>query len=180
MSTETETEPLGWCVVANVATETANGPGGLEIRAGVRHFPAGAKVWVLPPMWANDSDRLMVVGHHRGRGHRLVRVPVLWRHLTGFRVRMIYSPAVMRAIQRPARGSRQPWLWNSRAQAQEYVDLWSHGKPLEGRLDDSTDRPPISDPPPPVLDHKGQTYHLAHFNAYRARYSVLPPPSEAI
>ncbi|BEL12679.1 hypothetical protein Q0Z83_108700 [Actinoplanes sichuanensis] len=130
MSTETEAEPLGWCVVANVVAETANGPGGLEIRAGVKRFPAGAKVWVLPPMWANDSDRLMAVGHHHGRGHRLVRVPVRRRHLTGFRVRMIYSPAVLRAIQRPARGQCRPWLWAGHAEAQEYAELWSHGRPL--------------------------------------------------
>lgn len=138
MSTETEAEPLGWCVVANVAFETANGPGGLEIRTGVRHFQGGAKVWVLPPMRANDSDRLMAVGHHRGRGHRLIRVPVLWRHLTGFRVRMIYSPAVMRAIQRPAGGRPQPWLWASHAEAQDYAELWRHGKPAAAVRGDMT------------------------------------------
>ena len=37
------------CVVANVAEETAHGEGGLDIHQGLRHFAAGAKVWVLPP-----------------------------------------------------------------------------------------------------------------------------------
>ena len=45
-------QPGGFCVVANVAAETAHGQGGLELRRGARHFAAGAKVWVLPPQWA--------------------------------------------------------------------------------------------------------------------------------
>lgn len=44
--------PGGFCVVANAAAETARGEGGLDLSRGVRHFAAGAKVWVLPPQWA--------------------------------------------------------------------------------------------------------------------------------
>jgi hypothetical protein len=36
-----------FCVVANIADQTAHGEGGLEPRRGVKHFPPGAKVWVL-------------------------------------------------------------------------------------------------------------------------------------
>ncbi len=49
---------------------------------------------------------------------------------------------------------------------------------LEARLDDSPHLPMVSDPPPAELDHRGRIYHLAHFNAYRALYSSLPPPPE--
>jgi hypothetical protein len=35
-----------FCVVANIAEETAHGEGGLELRLVVKHFPPGAKVWV--------------------------------------------------------------------------------------------------------------------------------------
>jgi hypothetical protein len=48
-----------FCVVANVAQETASGEGGLEVRAGVRHFAAGAKVWVLPSGLAVDEPSLL-------------------------------------------------------------------------------------------------------------------------
>jgi hypothetical protein len=44
-----------FCMVANVAEETAHGEGGLELRQGLRHFAAGAKVWVLPPQWGDWS-----------------------------------------------------------------------------------------------------------------------------
>ena len=37
-----------FCVVANIADQTAHSEGGLELRRGLRHFPPGAKVWVLP------------------------------------------------------------------------------------------------------------------------------------
>ena len=60
--------PGGFCVVANVAAETARGEGGLDLRRGVRHFAAGAKVWVLPPQWGDGGDQLIVAGHHRGAG----------------------------------------------------------------------------------------------------------------
>jgi len=45
----------GFCVVANVAEETARGEGGLDLALGTRHFAAGAKVWVLPAQWATGA-----------------------------------------------------------------------------------------------------------------------------
>jgi hypothetical protein len=44
-----------FCVVANIAEETAHGEGGLELRRGVKHFPPGAKVWVLPLQWGDGA-----------------------------------------------------------------------------------------------------------------------------
>jgi hypothetical protein len=46
---ERQAELAAFCVVASIAAETAHGEGGLELRRGVKHFPPGAKVWVLPP-----------------------------------------------------------------------------------------------------------------------------------
>ncbi len=43
-----QAELAAFWVVANIAEETAHGEGGLELRRGVKHFPPGAKVWVLP------------------------------------------------------------------------------------------------------------------------------------
>jgi len=111
-----------FCVVANVAEETASGEGGLTVRAGARHFAAGAKVWVLPPQWGDGGDQLIVAGHHRGtRGRRgLARMVMPRRHLTGFRVQGVYSPAVIRALTRPLTelgSGHAPRLWATRQQA---------------------------------------------------------------
>jgi hypothetical protein len=172
-----DAQQLDHCVVANVARETANGPGGLEIRAGLKHFPPGAKVWVLPPRWANALDRVFVVGRHRGSS-RYIRIAVPLPHLTAFRVRTIHSPAVLRAILRPAaRDTRQPRLWSDRAEAEAAAERWNRPH-LEARLDDSPHLPLVSDPPPAEFEYQGRIYHLAHFNAYRALYSSLPPPPE--
>ncbi|GAA2794527.1 hypothetical protein [Crossiella cryophila] len=54
-----DAELLAWCVVANVAAETAHGPGGQESRQGLKHFAPGAKVWVLPPQSMHRVDRLI-------------------------------------------------------------------------------------------------------------------------
>ena len=166
---------LAWCVVANVAQETAQGPGGLEIRAGTRHFAAGAKVWVLPPQWGDGGGKLLVVGRHRG-SNRLIRLVVQRRHLTGFRVRMIYSPAALRSILRAA-GTRVPRLWADRAEAEAAVARWRIPT-LNAYFDDSPYSSTVDDPPPAELERDGRIYHLAHFNANRARYSASPPPEE--
>lgn len=169
--------PLAWCVVANVAQETAQGPGGLEIRTGTRHFAAGAKLWVLPPQWGDGGDKLFVVGRHRG-GRGLIRLVAQRRHLTGFRVRMIYSPAVLRSILRAARSNgRVPRLWTDRAEAEAAAARW-RVPTLDAYFDDSPFSAVVDDPPPAELEVHGQIYHLAHFNANRARYSAQPPPEE--
>ena len=51
-----------FCVVANVAEETAHGEGGMELRQGIKHFAAGAKVWVLPPQWGDGGAQVIVAG----------------------------------------------------------------------------------------------------------------------
>lgn len=74
-----EQSPLAFCVAANVADWTAHGEGGLEPQRGLRHFPAGAKVWVLPVQWGDGGAQVIVVGHHRGthgRGYVRMVIPV--------------------------------------------------------------------------------------------------------
>ncbi len=177
-----QAQPGAFCVVANVAEETASGEGGLNLRGGVKHFTAGAKVWVLPPQWGDGGDQLIVAGHHRGaRGRRLARMVVSRRHLTGFRVQGVYSPAVMRALTRPlAEFGRDhaPCLWNTREEAEQTAARW-RDRPLTARADDWSFTTLVTDPPPMELAYEGRTYHLAHFNAYRAIYSPQHPPAES-
>jgi hypothetical protein len=169
-------EPLAWCVVANVAREIPSGPGGLEIRRGTRHFSPGTKVWVLPPRWGDGAERLVVIGRHRG-SRRHVRMVMPRRHLTGFRAQGIYSPTAFRRLTE--------WgpLWKSREQAEYIAADWSrplldvvftngHDLWRTGRMG------MVLEPPPLEIEHDGQTYYLAHFNANRAVYSTLPPPPE--
>ncbi len=177
-------QPGGFCVVANIAEETAWGEGGLELRRGASHFAAGARVWVLPPQWGDGGEQLIVAGHHRGtRGRRgLARMVISRRHLVSFRVQGIYSPAVMRALARPLTElgwDCPPRLWNSREEAEQTAASW-RDRPVTARADDGprylTTR--VTDPPPMELTHQGQTYYLAHFNAKRAIYSLQAPPPE--
>ena len=64
--------PGGFCVVANVAQETARGEGGPDLRRGVRHFAGrGEGVGAAAP-WGDGGEQLIVAGHHRGaRGRGL-------------------------------------------------------------------------------------------------------------
>lgn len=125
---DSEAEVLAWCVVANVAAHTTHGPDGVEVRRGLKHFAPGAKLWVLPPQWGDGGEKLFVVGHHRGRGTgRLARLVIDRYHLTNFRVRGIYSPAVYRELMR----RWEPWgdhplrLWETRDVAEETAQWWN-------------------------------------------------------
>lgn len=173
-----EGQALAYCVVANVANDTAHGEGGLEIRAGIKHFAAGAKVWVLPPQWGDGAEKVMVVGRHRGSAGPYIRMVIPRRHLTNYRVRMVYSPALLRALTKPWNGDeRGPRLWETREAAEETVTWWQQPA-IKAEFDDDPRSAEVSDPPPIELQCNGKTYHLAHFNARRARYSSQPPPIE--
>lgn len=178
---ETEQAPLlGYCLVANVAEETAHGEGGLELRSGIRHFAPGAKVWVLPAQWGDGGEKLLVAGYHRGtRGRRgYVRIVVPRRHLTNFRVRGIYSPALLETLTRPVcPGGRAARLWDTREAAEKSAAL-CNATPVEAVDDSYGFLPFVSDPPPMELQHEGSTYYLARFNARRAVYSLKQPPAE--
>lgn len=120
-------ELLAWCVVANVQAETAHGPDGEDVRAGLKHFAPGAKVWVLPPQWGDGGDSVFVLGRHRGRGQgRLARLVVPRVHLTGFRVRGVYSAAVHRELTRPWPRWDGPLMqWASKEEAEKAAAWWN-------------------------------------------------------
>ena len=156
--------PLAFCVVANVTQWTAHGEGGLELQRGLRHFPPGAKVWVLPVMWGDGGANVIVVGHHRGtRGRGYARMVIARRHLADFRVQGIYSSALMKAITAPWR-DLELRLWASRADAEAQADYW-RVHPVEAHADDWSFHTSVSNPPPLDLQHQGRTYYLARFNA---------------
>jgi hypothetical protein len=171
-------QPLAYCITANIADETTQGDGGLEIRAGLKHFAPGAKVWILPPQWGDGGEKVMVAGRHRGAAGPYIRIVVPRRHLTSFRVRAVYSPALLRALTKPWKGLEYgPSLWETLQQAERSASQWQE-RTIEARFDDETRSVDVIDPPPLDLQHNGKTYYLAHFNARRALYSSQPPPIE--
>ena len=166
-----------FCVVANVAEETAHGEGGRDLQQGLQHFAAGAKVWVLPPVWGDGGVQVIVVGYHRGtRGRGLVRLVVPRRHLTSFRVQAVCSPAVARELTRPLTEfgwQHAPAMWETREDASRAAERW-RDCPLDAWVDDRW-YCAVSSPPPGELSRDGRTYYLVHFNAHRAVYSAEPP-----
>ena len=114
--------PLAWCVVANVSPETAHGEAGMELRRGLKHFKAGAKVWVLPAQWGDGGERLVVIGHHRANHVKYLSLVVERRHLENFRVRGVYSPAVLRRLD-------QRSCWEDRESAESAAERWNVLRP---------------------------------------------------
>ncbi|MFE1318331.1 hypothetical protein [Kitasatospora phosalacinea] len=181
MADGTGPEPLGLCIVADIALETGHGEGGLEIRRGHRHFAPGAKVWVAPAAWGDGGESVIVAGRHRGNSRRYARMVIRRRFLVDSRVRVVCSPALVRALTTAEPGEEKEFgarfLWSPQ-EAERWARSWNTPE-TEAQLDGrhSWTRL-VADPPPMELHLDGVTYYLAHFNANRARYSSEPPPVE--
>ena len=63
----------------------------------------------------------MVVGRHRG-SPQYVRMVLATRYLTDFRVRGVYSPAVLRELTKPWHGDLPARLWES----QDHAERWAN------------------------------------------------------
>ena len=151
----------------------------------MKHFPPGAKVWVLPPQWGDGAGQLIIAGHHRGmHGRGFARMVLARRHLTRFRVQGVYSPVLVRAPTRPLSElgrDHAPRLWQTRHEARheagQAATIW-RTLPLTARADDGSFTSIVTDPPPTEITWQGQGYYLAHFNAHRVIYSRRLPPAE--
>jgi hypothetical protein len=178
---ETPDGLLGWCLVANVARETAHGDSGLDIQHGTRHFSVGALLWIPPVPWDPGHCRWPAVGRHRGNGRRYVNMVVRAEDLENYRVKGVYSEGLVRSLNGrlhdPAapRTLQNPW---SREDAQRCADSWQ--QPREPVRIDGRSHPGLSvpNPPPAELQVDGETLHLAHYGTRGAHYSRTPPPVE--
>ncbi|MEV5955458.1 hypothetical protein AB0M11_17100 [Streptomyces sp. NPDC051987] len=172
---------LGWCLVANVARETLHGEGGLDLQHGMKHFAAGALLWIPPVPWDPGHCRWPAVGRHRGNSRRYVSMVVRAEDLENFRVKGVYSEALVRRLNGrrhdPAapRTLQNPW---SREDAQNWADRWN--QPREALRIDGRSYPwmTVTNPPPAELCVDGETLHLAHYGTRGAHYSRTPPPVE--
>ncbi|MFD4598414.1 hypothetical protein ACFWPQ_10280 [Streptomyces sp. NPDC058464] len=174
---------LGWCLVANVAREIARGEGGLEIQHGTKHFRAGTLLRLPPVRWDPGHWRWPAVGRHRGNGRRYVHMVVRADDLENFRVKGVYSEALVRSLNGYAhdpaapRTLQNPW---TRERAQSWADGWNrHREPvfIEGHPY-ARPRMSVPNPPPAEIQIDGETLHLAHYGTRGARYSRTPPPVE--
>ena len=92
----TEAQPV-WCIVANVVDQRPYGPGGAEWRCGLRLFSAGAKVYVPDGYAGMGYQTVTVIGRTR-HAPRYAIVDVATEHLTNWRLKLVYSPAVLDRI----------------------------------------------------------------------------------
>ena len=77
--------------------ERPYGPGGAEQRRGLRLFNPGAKVWVPDGFAGMGYENVTVIGQTR-KSRRYAIVNVATEHLTNWRVKLVYSPAVLDRI----------------------------------------------------------------------------------
>lgn len=95
---ETVALPPVWCIAANILRERPYGPGRQELRAGTKHFAPGAKVYLIEFFWGMGGESVTVVGRHR-RSHRYLTLTIRSAWVVNWRVELVYSPFVIRAIQ---------------------------------------------------------------------------------
>jgi hypothetical protein len=102
-------EPI-WCVVANVVTERTFGPGGADVRSGTKHFRPGARLYIIDA-YSGTCENVIGIGHHRG-SNRYCRMVVPVRFLENFRVKLAYSPEVIRLANEHF--ATRPTAWSER------------------------------------------------------------------
>ncbi len=95
---DAEDEPPAphWGVVGNVVEERLVGASG-EVRAGTKKLRPGAKVHFHSAFWGMGGEQITVVGRHRG-SNRFVTTVLDHRHVTNWRAKVIYEPAVLRRL----------------------------------------------------------------------------------
>ncbi|WP_419904784.1 hypothetical protein [Kiloniella sp.] len=82
-----------WCVVGNVKKEIPFGPDGGELKSGLKHFKAGAKIHIVGS-YSGGCENIIAIGHHRKSGkyiHCVIRV----REVENLRVKIIYSKSIL-------------------------------------------------------------------------------------
>lgn len=131
-----EAEQPVWCITANVVEQRPYGPGGEQARRGIRLFGPGAKVWVPDGYAGMGYETVVVIGRTRHSPRHAV-VSVDTKFLTKFRVKLVYSPAVLHRIQ------EADWPANGRAFSQHedhsspaYRDDLQHMASMLQRLSD--------------------------------------------
>ena len=155
-----ESALLAYGISANVRREIGRGEGGLDIQRGTKHFTAGAKVWVLPVHWGDGGEQVVVVGRHRGSRGPYIKMVTSRRCLENFRVRRIYSPALMAAMERPLRNYR--WkvvLWPDEETAVRTAEAWNHPR-IKAYFDRQHYKSVgvVCDPPPAQVVRGGTTF----------------------
>jgi hypothetical protein len=102
--TETEAEAGGegaglWCVVGNIVGEHPYGPGGEDVRSGLKKLRPNSKVYVIGGYGGMGWERITVVGRLRYNNKYIV-IDIASKYLRNHRVKLIYSPTVIRAVER--------------------------------------------------------------------------------
>jgi hypothetical protein len=82
-----------WCVMANIKHEIPYGPGGGEIKSGVKKFKAGAKVHIVGAYYG-PAECVIVVGQHRKIG-KYISCVIRATAVENLRVKKIYSPQII-------------------------------------------------------------------------------------
>ncbi|MCC9602263.1 hypothetical protein LOC67_17040 [Stieleria sp. JC731] len=82
-----------WLITASVVETRPYGEGGVETKAGTKHFRAKAKVYIIDAYWGT-CENVTVVGHHRASG-RFVKMDLPLRYLQNLRISLCYSPTVI-------------------------------------------------------------------------------------
>ena len=115
----TEPQPGYYCLVGNIVAEHEFGSE-REIKSGTKQFTPGTKVYCLPPQWGDGYEKAIVVGICR-KSRRWITVVMQTRHITNWRAKSLYTPAVLKRLRDGFDGFNRQW------QSRDEVDQWVAG-----------------------------------------------------
>lgn len=85
-----------WCVVGNVKKEIPYGPGGGEMKSGLKKFKAGAKLHIFDAYYGMARN-IVAIGHHRHSG-KYIACTIRANTVENLRVKKIYSQRILELL----------------------------------------------------------------------------------
>ena len=105
-----------WCLIGNVVDQHVYGEA-KEIRRGSKQFTPGTKVYCLPAQWGDGYEQIVAIGIARG-SRRLITVVTKASHITHWRAKVVYKPAVLRRLKKGFDEFDRQW------ESQDEVEAW--------------------------------------------------------
>jgi len=109
------TEPCRYCLVGNIVSEHEFGEA-RAVLSGTKHFTPGTKVYCLPPQWGDGYEKTIAVGICR-KSRRWITVVMATEHITNWRVKSVYQPAVLRRLRAGFDGFNAQWKSHQEAES---------------------------------------------------------------
>ena len=115
-----------WCVIENIKKEVPYGPGGKQIKSGLKKYKAGAKVHIISAFYGG-CERIVVIGQHRNSG-KYISCIISVKSVENLRVKKIYSKKILKLLEKSSNYNNGESAFPTKKEAEELasvIPIWA-------------------------------------------------------